>query len=138
MTEIPVAAWQQAVFVVLFVVGFSALLIILVRLFLQLVVATKSIISETNNSFQQFVDQRDKAWQNYLKDLRASDKDEQKLREEAFAFRNDLVVENLKNLSTQIHVQQDFDNLHHQAMTVAFEDMRRLRGGRSSKKVEGE
>jgi hypothetical protein len=138
VTEIPVAAWQQAVFVVLFVVGFSALLIILVRLFLQLVVATKSIISETNNSFQQFVDQRDKAWQNYLKDLRASDKDEQKLREEAFALRNDLVVENLKNLSMQIHVQQDFDNLHHQVMTVAIEDMRRLRGGRSSKKVEGE
>jgi hypothetical protein len=123
MPNIPIEAWQQAVVVVLFVVGFSTMFIILVNLIIKLVTVTRGIISETTSSFQSFLIERDKSWQEYLRELRASDRDEQKLREDAFGSRNGLIVDNLKNLAAQIQNMQTFDNQHHAIMATAILDM---------------
>lgn len=129
---LPASIWEQAGIVALFVVGFIALLVVLVKLMVQLVklaieliTVFKGIITDTNSGFQQFIKERDIGWQGYLKELRESDKEEQRLQAEAFAARNVQVVVALNNLSDRIQAQASFDQQHHMAMTSAIDDMRR-------------
>lgn len=122
---IPLGAWEQATIVVLFAIVFLTLIYFLVRSALQIANIVKSIVSETNESFQKFLSDRDIQWQGYLKEFRADDRQVQETREEAFAARNGQVVEALNNLNNRIQTMAAFDAQHHTAMTEAIQDMRR-------------
>jgi molecular chaperone GrpE (heat shock protein) len=112
VASIPMTAWEQAVIVIIFAIFVLAFL----TLILKIVKETRPIVETTNKSFQDFIIARDQQWQRYLSDLRQSDQNEQKAREEAFAARNDKVVDALMTLSQNIECMRDDHRMHDQTM----------------------
>ncbi|MBE3038631.1 MAG: hypothetical protein IMZ62_07455 [Chloroflexi bacterium] len=74
--------------------------------------------------FLKFLGKADENWRVYLKELREDDRLVQLSREQAFAARNDQVIGEIKNLAENIRSMQEYDNLHHSAMTIALQDMK--------------
>jgi hypothetical protein len=84
-----------------------------------------------------FLRKADENWRVYLKELRADDRLVQISREQAFSARNDQVIGEIKNLAENIRSMQDYDNLHHSAMTIALQDMKQTIPVRKSTKARG-
>jgi hypothetical protein len=87
--------------------------------------------------FLRFLTKADENWRVYLKELRADDRLVQISREQAFSARNDQVIGEIKNLAENIRSMQDYDNLHHSAMTIALQDMKQTIPVRKSTKARG-
>lgn len=87
--------------------------------------------------FLKFLGKADDNWRNYLSELRTADQSIQKSREDAFAMRNAQVIDEIKNLAANIKSMQEYDNLHHSAMTIALQDMKQTVPARKGAKAPG-
>src|SRR5512146_2506533 len=117
--SIPFAAWEQAVFVALFIV----FVVVIFALLLKGLSLVRGIVSSTNDSFQAFILKRDEQWQRYLSEMREADRQADEAQNKAFAERNAGVIENLKSvnenmraLTDAINTMREFDAVHHTAM----------------------
>jgi hypothetical protein len=119
MSAIPIAAWEQAVIIVLVFI----FLIVFIGRLTKLAQELKRASDDTNAQFQAFLIQRDRQWQEYLSSLRKADYAEQTARESAFAERNSRVVEATDALAGTIRQLTEETRTHHTEMRDAVARM---------------